>query len=306
MEIRNVLSALLPAYQGSDLKDGVRKNSDVVTGHLLPQYQSLQELIGGNFKSSDAAKMSKDITSYLRDTKLEVKGVHNPTMVDYIVEVMKNVGTLQGFLCERIDADVGRALFTAQLSFNKATLLHLCDLLEFFAQYSSTLLNYLTHEEIQAVDTSIKTTGVGPTDLQYLKMRMATFAVAVRILGTPVNKIKADYGEIPDAMFSEENFYELTSTFGQQKTDPMGMNSVPFPLSLILRARLNIAQRQMDHLDEIIASAKATELRLMLYRRQQAEGTGDAQIEKLIEAQEKRLNDLKYQRERLEKKYGLQ
>ena len=44
----------------------------------------------------------------------------------------------------------------------------------------------------------------------------------------------------------------------------------------------------------------------MLYRRQLAEGTGDAYTEDLIEAQEKRLNDLKYKRERLEKKYGLQ
>lgn len=306
MNISNVLSTMLPSFESSQLKDSVRDNTAAITNELLPQYQTLREVIGVDFKSADVKKMSKDITSYLRDTKLELKGVHNATMVDYIIEVMKNIGTLQGFLIERIDADIGKKVMTAQLSFNKQTLLHLIDLIEFYGQYTATLINWLTHEELQAVDTNIKTQGVAPTDLKYLQMRMATFGVATRILGTPVNKLKADYGEIPDAMFTEETFYELTRAFGQEKTDPMGMSSVPFPLSVIYRIRLNLAERQMDHLDELATAAKATELRLMLYRRQLAEGTGDAYTEDLIEAQEKRLNDLKYKRERLEKKYGLQ
>ncbi|ANZ50244.1 putative virion structural protein [Erwinia phage vB_EamM_Phobos] len=307
MNISNVISTMLPSFESSQLKDSVRDNTAAITSELLPQYMTLQEVVGtSEFKSADVKKMSKEITTYLRETKLEMKGLHNPNMLDYIVEVMKNIGTLQGFIVDRINQDIGRKVMTAQLSFNKQTLLHLVDLIEFFGQYSATLINWLTHEELQSVHSEIKTTGVAPTDLKYLQMRMATFAVAVRILGTPVNKLKADYGEIPDAVFTEDTFYELTRTFGQENTDPLGMSSVPFPLSIIYRIRLNIAERQMDNLDEISTTAKAVELRLALYRRQLAEGTGDAYIEDMIDAQEKRLNDLKYKRERLEKKYGLQ
>lgn len=306
MNFTNFLNNILPAYEGSQLKDTLDDNVKVITTHLLPQYQALAEVMHDRtFHSKDAGKMSADITAYLKETGLEYKTYKNPSMVDYIIEVMKNIATLGGFLNSRIDADIGKKLVTSQMSFNKTTLLQLLDIINFYAEYSGTLINWLTHEELTSMNSDIRTKGVSPNDLQYLKSRMGTFAVANRILGTPLSKMKAEYGEIPDAFFTEETYYELTRSFGANKTDPMGFSSVPFPLSLIYHARLNIAERQMDHYDEVVAAAKATELRIMLYRKQIAEGTGDASIEKMLEANEKKLLDLKYSRERLEKKYKL-
>lgn len=106
-------------------------------------------------------------------------------------------------------------------------------------------------------------------------------------------------------MFDEETYSQLVQQFGSNTTDPLGMSSVPFPLSIVYRVRLNIAEWQMDRYDECVEAAKATELRILLYKKQQAAGEGDVHIEKLIEAHEKRLMELKYKRERLEKKYGL-
>lgn len=306
MNVPNFLNNILPAFEANQLKDSLDDNVKVITSILLPQYQSLQEVMADRtFHSKDAQKMSVDITAYLKDTGLIYKSYNNPSMVDYIVEVMKNIGTLGGFLSSRIDADIGKKLVTAQMSFSKTTLLQLLDIINFYAEYSGTLINWLTHEELTSLNSDIRTKGVSPNDLQYLKMRMGTFSVANRVLGTPLSKLKAEYGEIPDAFFTEDTYFELTRSFGQDKTDPMGFASVPFPLSLIYHARLNWAERQMDQYDEVVATAKATELRIMLYRKQIAEGTGDASIEKMLEASEKKLLDLKYKRERLEKKYKL-
>lgn len=306
MNFSSFLNNILPAYEGNQLKDSLSGNIKVISTNLLPQYQALAEVMQGReFHSPDAKKMSDDLTSYLKSTGLEYKAYKNPSMVDYIIEVMKNISTLGGFLSTRIDADIGKKLVTSQMSFNKTTLLQILDVINFYSEYSATLINWLTHEELTSMNSDIATKGVSPNDLAYLKSRMATFSVANRILGTPLSKMKAEYGEIPDAFFTEETFYELTRSFGSDKTDPMGFASVPFPLSLIYHARLNIAERQMDHYDEVVAAAKATELRIMLYRKQIAEGTGDASIEKMLEANEKKLLDLKYSRERLEKKYKL-
>lgn len=306
MNFSNFLNNILPAYEGTQLKDTLDDNVKLISTTLLPQYQSLAEVMQGRtFHATDVQKMSTDITSYLKETGLEYRAYNNPSMVDYIIEVMKNISTLGGFLAGRIDADIGKKLVTSQMSFNKTTLLQLLDIINFYTEYSATLINWLTHQELTSMNSDIKTKGVSPNDLQYLKSRMATFAVANRILGTPLSKMKAEYGDIPDAFFTEDTFYDLTRSFGPNKTDPMGFSSVPFPLSLIYHARLNIAERQMDHYDEVVAAGKATELRIMLYRKQIAEGTGDAAVEKMLEANEKKLLDLKYARERLEKKYKL-
>ncbi|MCT7476066.1 hypothetical protein N5V81_13870 [Escherichia coli] len=173
----------------------------------------------------------------------------------------------------------------------------------FFVGYASTLINYITAEEIAAVqDSNIAVKGIGPKDLQYLQTRK-TFLLycGARPEQPPLPNWKADYAEIPEAVFDEETYSQLVQQFGSNTTDPLGMSSVPFPLSIVYRVRLNIAEWQMDRYDECVEAAKATELRILLYKKQLAAGEGDVHIEKLIEAHEKRLMELKYKRERLEK-----
>lgn len=310
MAIPNMLAMLLPSFEATNLKNQLSSNCDAIGEQLLPRFQSLQELVaskeGKPFKSKTVQDMSDDLVKYLRNSGLEAKGLRNPSMLEYIVASMENTLQLRSFLDQCITRDIGKALVTSSMTFNKLTVLRLLDLIDFFTGYSATLLNYVTAEEIAAVEGSnIEVKGVGPNDLQYLNTRSISYCIAVRVLATPLNKLKADYAEIPEAIFNDETYGELAQQFGSSSVDPLGMSSVPFPISLILRVRLNIAERQMDKYDECVEAAKAAELRILLYKKQVAEGKGDAHIEKLIEISEKHLMELKHKRERLEKKYGL-
>ena len=111
-------------------------------------------------------------------------------------------------------------------------------------------------------------------------------------------------GKTPAIAIDPENIGELRAVFGN-RIDPVGFSNVPFPLSLWYHARLSIANYQMDNYDDTIATAKAVELRVMLYKKKLATGEGDAAIEELLSIQEKRLMELRRKQERLEKKYGL-
>lgn len=310
MAIPNALAILLPTFESTNLKNQLSSNCDAIGDALLPQFQNLQELVGSvegkPFRSKPVTELSETLVKYLHTSGLDVKGLRHPTMLEYVTASMENVLQLRPFLEQCITRDIGKTLVTSSLTFNKQTVLQMLDIIDFFTGYCSILVNYITAEELASVEGSnIAVKGIGPKDLQYLQTRSVSFGIAVRVLATPIAKLKADYAEIPEAVFDEDTYNDMVKQFGSSATDPLGMSSVPFPLSLIYRARLNWAEWQMDRYDECVEAAKATELRILLYKKQQADGKGDAHIEKLIEAHEKRLMELKYKRERLEKKYGL-
>lgn len=311
MSISNVLALLLPSFEAVNLKNNLGSNCDAIGDELLPRYQSLQALVGTvegkQFKSKPVIDLSHDLVSSLHASGLTIKGLRQATMLEYIISAMNNVSTLRPFLVSCIERDIGKTMVTTAITFNKQTVLQLLDLIDFFVKYSTMLLNFVTAEELAAVsDSNIAVSGIGPNDLQYLRVRRSTYGIALRVLATPVSKLKADYAEIPEAIFDEDTYNELVKAFGSEKTDPLGMSGVSWPLSMVYSAKLNFAEWQMDTYDETVEAAKAAELRILLYRKQLAEGQGDAAIEILIEGHEKKLNELKRKRERLEKKYGLQ
>lgn len=310
MAIPNMLAMLLPSFEATNLKNSLGSNCDALGEVLLPQYQNLQELVGSvqgkPFNSKSVQGLSENLVRYMRETKLEVAGLRDPSVLEYIIAAMQNTVALRPFLEQCINRDIGKAVVTASLTFNKQTLLQILDLIDFFTVYSSTLLNFITAEEVgNQPNSNIAVKGIGPNDLTYLNARLVTFGIAVRVLATPANKLKADYAEIPEAVFSEETYNELVEAFGSKTTDPLGLSVVPFPLSIVYRVKLSWADYQMDKYDECVEAAKATELRILLYKKQQANGQGDAHIEKQIERHEKRLAELMRKRERLEKKYDL-
>jgi len=311
MPIPNMLSVLLPNFEAVNLKNQLSSNCDSIGNALLPQFENLQTLIGSKqgkaFLNKDVQHLSDQFVAQMKSSRLEVSGIREASMLEYIIASFQNVLALRPFLEQCIEKDIGKTMVTTSMTFNKQTVLQLLDIIDFTVTYGGVLLNYITAEELMAVsDSNISAKGIGPNDLQYLQTRRTTFGIAVRVLATPITKLKADYAEIPEAIFDEETYEQLVQSFGSKNTDPLGMASVGFPLSIIYRVRLNWAERQMDQYDEVVAAAKATEYRILLWKKQQAEGNGDAAIERLIEVQEKRLSELKRSRERLEKKYGLQ
>lgn len=310
MQIANLFRTLLPTYESVQLKNALKKSADGITTELLPRFLQLQELLatesGKPFHDKEVQTYSDELVKYLSKSGLKHVHLKQPTMIEYIVPTLQNVGALAAFVSKTIDKDMGRTVATSALTFNKATILQFVDIIEFTAQYSATLLNWITSRELASVaESNIAPKAIAPGDVELIHSKTPVYGIALRILGTPINKIQADYGEIPEAVFDESTFEELAATFGRQKVDPLGMASLPFPLSVVLRVQLWRAERQMDAYDECVKAGKAAEMRVLLLRKRINEGGGDAAAEKLLTMYESQYNELKYERSRLEAKYGL-
>ena len=310
MEIAKLFSTLLPSYEAVQLKGSLKKSADGISVELLPRYLQLQELLGTvegkKFHNKDVQEISDMISDYLAKSGLRHLNLRQPTMLEYIIPAMQNVAALAPFLSKTIDRDMGRTMSTSVLTFNKTTILQFVDIIDFVAQYASTLLNWVTSLELaSATESNISSRAISPGDAELIKTKVVVFAIALRILGTPINRLQADYAEIPEAIFDEETYDELVKSFGSSKVDPLGMAALPFPLSIVLRVQLWRAEKQMDTYDECVHAAKSAEMRILLIRRQIAEGRGDAATEKLLDLYETQYNELKYERARLEKKYDL-
>ena len=310
MNIANLFSALLPSYEAVQLKSILKKSADGISTELLPRYLQLQEFLqtqqGKSFNDKDVKAYSENLVKYLSKTQLHHTHLSNPTMLEYIIPALQNVGALASFLSRTIDKDMGRSVSTSVLSFNKATILRFVDIIDFAGNYAATLLNWITARELASVtQTNIAPKAISPGDLEMVQGQAVVFGIAMRILGTPINRLQADYAEIPEAVFDPESYQDLLHSFGESKVDPVGFSAVPFPLSIVLRIQLWRAEKQMDAYEECVRAGKSAEMRVLLMRKQMAEGAGDAAAEKLLGAYEKQYEELKYERARLESKYKL-
>ena len=310
MNIATLFNSLLPSYEAVQLKSILKKSADGISSELLPRFLQVQELVqtvqGKSFNDKEVKAYSDNLVKYLSKTGLGHAHLSNPSMLEYIIPALQNVGALASFLSRTIDKDMGRSVSTSVLSFNKATILRFVDVIDFAASYAANLLNWITARELaSATHSNISPKAISPGDLEQLHGQAIIFGISMRILGTPINRLQADYAEIPEAIFDPETYQDLLESFGEKKVDPMGFASVPFPLSIVLRIQLWRAEKQMDGYEECVRAAKAAEMRVLLMRKQIAEGTGDAAAEKLLGAYEKQYEELKYERARLEAKFGL-
>lgn len=305
MSVSEYLSKLLPSFENSNLRDSLRKTNEKINLHLLPQYRNLREVCEHGFKDELVKELNTDICRHLDSMNVSLKAVRKPDVIDYIIGAMENTAPTIAYLEERLKTDVPRTLMVDGITFNKKTLLQLIDSMLYFANYASDLLNFITHQELMSVDESnIKTAKLPPDMFNQLKVTSHTFSVTVRVASISLTDLRGIYGEIPDMVVDEDTLGELAAVFGP-KLNPLGFDQVPFPISLVFYARLSVADKQMDNLEEVIQTAKTVEYRIAAYKRRIAAGEGDAAIEKVLDMQEKRLSDLLYERDRLEKKYGL-
>lgn len=307
--IKNVLASLLPSYETSKLEGSIERNTKVLTNKVLPELLQLQELLktkeGGKYSSDDVTQLSNSVVEYCQRRGLELPGLKHPTILEYTIATVQNIAVITPFVVKELRGVVGKSLLTDGLTFNRKALLQIIDMVDFFTGYTALLINYITAEEVASVaGTNIDVDNVGPIDMQYMKLHTVPFAISMRVLGTPINKLKADYAEIPDVVFDENNYDEMVAAWGTEKVDPMGMNGVPFPLSTILRARLFLADHAMDKYEETVKSAELAQMRIAYYRKRQTEQgkEGDAGLENMIANLEKDLTKLKRKRESMEKK----
>ena len=64
--------------------------------------------------------------------------------------------------------------------------------------------------------TDGRVSGIGPDDLDYLRVNMPTYLVALRVLAIDVNQLKSDMRSIPDMVIDESTESGAIALIGSQ------------------------------------------------------------------------------------------
>lgn len=297
----NYIKSLLPSFETSRLKSLLSSMCEEIQEIIIPTIEKLLPIFPANWKWRN-----NDVKTFMTriQTTVKLKKVPgNANAITIINAVLANMLITLPYMRGEVDKAFGRDVAADGLSYNKTTMLQFSELAEFFVRYTQVLINYVTSAELNAINGSQKVSGIGPDDLDYLRVNIATYLVALRVLAIDINQLKNDMRAIPDMIVDESTEEGAIALVGSHKADPLGFAALPWPLSSIYRIRLGIAERQVAKYETLIAESKAVEYRILLMKQKIENGVGDAATERLLEVHEERMEKLRYKIAKLEQEY---
>jgi hypothetical protein len=297
------IKSLLPSFETSRLKSLLNSMCEEIQEILIPTIEKLLPIFPANWKWRN-----NDVKTFMTRIQTTVKLKKVPGNANAIViinAVLANMLVTLPFMRGEVDKAFGREVAADGLTYSKTTMLQYGELADFFVRYTQVLINYVTSAELNAINGSQKVSGIGPDDLDYLRVNMPTYLVALRVLAIDVNQLKSDMRSIPDMVIDESTESGAIALIGSHKADPLGFASLPFPLSTIYRIRLGWAESQISKYEALVAESKAVEYRILLMTQRIEEGHGDAATERLLEVHEERLEKMRYKIAKLEQEYDL-
>lgn len=302
--VSTFISSLLPSFESSKVKDNLTNLNTEIGEHTIPAMASLLLAFPPKWKwkNKDVAYLN----NYIADNYKGRISVRDANSLDIANQCLVNMQTTLPFAIKQVVDMFGGNIAATGLTFDKATVLRYAEVAEFVINYTRKLSNFISATELAELTGSrVTVSNVSPGDLEFLKSGVHTFVVGLDIMALTVADLKSGYATIPKAIVDESSENDMSVVVGRDKMDPFGFASLPFPLSVFLHVRLAIADWQMDRYEQAVADAKVIQYRSLLIKQMIENGTGDANVEGLLEDEEAELKVVKRKIAQMEDKYGL-
>lgn len=298
------VKSLLPTFESNRIKENLTNLATELDSQTVPSFQTVGETFPAKWKWKDTnVKTLVETVEKSYKGKVPARDANGLEIVHY---VLVNMQSTLPFVTVQSEKLFEKQVSSANLSFNKANLIQYAEAAEFVVNYARVLFNYVTAAELAKLDSNRDLRdGVGPEDLDFLLLRRESFAAALNIMAIEVKELKDGIKSIPTSVIDEATEDDMKVIVGAGKLDPFGFAVLPFPLSIVYRAGLSIANWQMERYERALSESKVLEYRTIVLKQRIEEGTGDALIEKQLEEEEAELKVLKRKLAKIEEKYGL-
>ncbi len=282
MNLVTFLSHLLPSFKSNRVTESLANREQEINKHLLPQYSSVIPVFTNKykFKNPVIAKIDKSITKGLKIKKL--RNCNSLMLIHATAEII--LKTLP-FYKDLAADNFSKVIAKDGLTYSKANILRYVEAVDFFVNYARIYINVLSSAERAAMDsltTGIE--GIAPDDIEYLHTHSMPFLVTCRILNFKPEAAMAAEKATIDAVIpsTREGEKEVITSVGIKATDPLGFAELPFPLSIVLTARLAWANYQHDIYEETKAQSKAIDYRMLLIQEEIDTGGSNPELEKQL------------------------
>ena len=302
MKLFDVIKKFLyDKFTKRDINDRIRsimQKYDEVVLPLLPKVE--RAFAGQSPASSYATKFLSDFERTLPSNLRKSKGIDAYMTIS--LRSIKNARELLTLLENKVNNELPDVLYVDGITYQKATILRLIELLDFTADYASRQLCYYV-----AVESNTTALGKSATDLPYTKAEESgiltyqnSFFKTLELFYQSPKDILRTLTRIPEVMLTGDERSDLPSAKSSD-LDPLTLGVIPMVSSLFLWVGEIQVDREIARYERAKKERRDVEMRIEVLK-QHRNGQVDARTESILDGYTRELTLLRDKIETLERK----
>lgn len=295
------IKGLLPSFDKSDLESDLELSLEAISG-VIESYNSLEEI----FKVAKVQdKRNKDIIKEFYkefdNVKHKVKLSPGKNLGTDVVTLFKNVKINGDFLYKEISDAVNDVIVSQAITAAKANLLRAVAHYNFMTRFGMDLVNffYVNESENSGMEFS-KEYKLNKKQSEFIVKNLWIFARLLAVYGDDHNAFKDKINKIENITLPKDSVDEVIDSYNSDKLDVFDNLPSNFIGSPIYSVRLIYAQWEADRYKNIKDKKKLLELRYLHLKLVAQQNQTDVNLEKQIEALQKRIVDYDYTLSKIE------
>ena len=298
--------SLLPNFLKSDIEVELETSINSISV-IRDNYEKLKTILEGSKFNGKSNKKILD-TIYDEWKKFKPHGVRitmNKNIAVDTLNLYRNVEENGKFVYEEIHKLLNDNILTASIDFYAAHLLRAVSHYTFMTKFSLDLLNYLYIKEIEDMNIPVdKDYLMHPKQVEKIEKNAWIYARLLSFYGSSPDYFKTEISNIEKIYVNKSNIDELVSQFIASAKDKIEtLPGIPsgFIGSPIFHLRLIFAEWEAQRYHYLKSKKQLLELRYLHYKMLKESGKSDPNIEKEIEYLQKRITDIDYKLDKIEK-----
>jgi hypothetical protein len=288
MRIDQFIGSLVPLFKKDAVTEDIRLTTSEIV-QVADAYKDATPLIRARKFASEVLQTHD---SNFKMVTRKTRGNMFETLADALPEIGKNLKLVGDMIEESYAEDVA----AEGLTYKKANLLQYSEYASFFTKYARKFLDYAYIVEAAGFDANgLKNFDALPkAELDWITANFPVFCQVFNVLATPAEKIAKLLVDIPDVIVTSSNYHTVSATMGVSKIDPLSMGLIPVFLNPVYHVGMWLAEWQTNRYKQNQEELKLVQLRKMHLEKLQA-NKPDANLEKQIDYQSKRIRALNYE-----------
>lgn len=298
MKIPEFLISLLPTFS----KDRIVEDCTLTRAEIVEITQPMYAIAAPDFKNHKfQSEHMKTILGHF--DRSFTSGSEN-----FITKIEKGFKVMLANLDETkkiVEATYAEDAAGVGLTYLKANLLQIVEVIGFVSKYAKRLLLYTYSAETEQFEGSgtVFTDSITPSEIEWLKVNVMAFTRAFTIATTPTSEFQRALSQVPDLVVKQESAEAMNATLGEKKLDPLGLKFISVWLNPIYHVKMFVAEWQTDRYHEAKAEYSLLQLH-SLHLKMLKEKKPDAGLKKQIEYTENRVQKLRFKIAEMEKGNG--
>lgn len=285
MDIAGFIRDMLPSFGKKDVEEKLRMISTKVAKVLRPTLELFAETLNeASFKSAYAKAFMVDFLKFVPNN---LRNVKSPYM-RVLGVVSTNIDRLVDLLEDYVSKNMGSEIHIEGITYQKASVLRVIEVLDFVVDYSSRNLSLLTASETN-IEAFERPDGqaTSPADQRWLIANRAAYFQALDMLFTDPKALLKQIHDIPEILIGDVEIQSVPA-LANGAGDPLSLGAIPIVSHVFKWVGIRKANYDADRFERMMKEKQIIELRLEALRSRRG-GEQSAQTESIIEGYESEL-----------------